>query len=186
MRKLIYFIMASLDGFMDRPAGDLDWVIVGEEEHRFVNDLEREAGLYLYGRRMYEIMESYWPTADTQSDVDVEREFSRIWKEIPKVVFSSTLESVAGNARLVRGDAVEEVTRLKAQEGKPIEVGGANLAGALMRAGLVDEYRIFVQPILLGAGTPMFPALQEAANLRLVETHVFQSGVVYLRYQRVE
>src|SRR5512146_1756156 len=115
MRKLIYFTMASVDGFMDSQDRDLDWVHIDEELHSYVNKREREIGAYLYGRRMYELMNAYWPTADTQSSVPYEAEFSRIWKQIPKVVFSSTLEGVEGNARLVRGDAVEEVKRLKDQ-----------------------------------------------------------------------
>ncbi|HEX9018382.1 MAG TPA: dihydrofolate reductase family protein, partial [Anaerolineaceae bacterium] len=158
--------------------------VIDEDLHRYVNTLEREHGGYLYGRRMYELMQAYWPTADTQSDQAVEVEFSKIWKGIPKTVFSSTLERVEGNARLVKTDAVEEVKRLKAEPGKDLEVGGAILAAALMRAGLVDEYRIFVQPVILGAGRSMFPQMAESTSLRLVETHAFGSGVVYLRYER--
>ena len=184
MRKLIYFTMASLDGYMDTPDHNLDWVIVDEELHRYINNLERTIGAYLYGRRMYEIMQAAWPTAETQSHLAYEVEFARIWKEIPKVVFSRTLERVEGNARLVREDVIEEVTRLKEQPGKDMEVGGANLASTLIRSGLVDEYRIYVQPIILGAGTPLFPALDRAMKLRLVETRIFSSGVVYMRYQR--
>ncbi len=184
MRKLIYFTMASLDGFIEGPDHTIDWVIVDEELHRYVNEREREIGAYLYGRRMYELMQSYWPTADTQSNLAFEVEFSRIWKQIPKIVFSRTLERVEGNARLVRGDVIEEVTRLKEQPGNDIEVGGAELAATLIRAGFVDEYRIYVQPVILGAGTPMFSALDRAIHLRLVESHTFGSGVVFVRYQR--
>jgi len=183
MRKLIYFTMASVDGFMDNPERNLDWVIIDEELHRYINNQEREIGVALYGRRMYEIMEAYWPTMDTQSSVAVEVEFAHIYKKIPKIVFSRTLEQVEGNARLVKGDVVEEVTRLKKQPSKDLEVGGANLASTLMKSGLVDEYRIYVQPVVLGAGTPMFPALDEAIKLRLVEPHAFSCGVVFLRYQ---
>ena len=186
MRKLIYFTMASLDGFMDKPDHNLDWVIVDEEEHSYVNNLERELGGYLYGRRMYEIMNAYWPTADTESDLAFEAEFSHIWKQIPKTVFSSTLERVEGNARLFRGDVIEEVVRLKEQPGKDLEVGGSQLAASLMQAGLVDEYRIFVHPVLLGNGTRMVPSLDEPVQLRLVESHTFKSGVVFLRYQRAD
>ena len=184
MRKLIYFTMASVDGFMDNLDHNLDWVIIDEELHRYVNQQEREIGTYLYGRRMYEIMQAYWPTADTQSNLAVEVEFSQIWKKIPAIVFSRTLERVEGNATLVREDPVAVVTRLKEQPGKDIEVGGANLASMLMRAGLIDEYRIFVQPVILGAGTPMIPLLDEALKLRLVESRSFGSGVVFLHYQR--
>jgi len=185
LRKLIYFTMASVDGFMDRPDRNLDWVIIDEELHTYINNLERGIGGYLYGRRMYEIMEAYWPTADTQSNLAFEVEFARIYKKIPKIVFSKTLERVEGNARLVRENVVEAVTSLKEQPGNDLEVGGANLASTLIQAGLIDEYRIFVHPVILGAGTPMFPALDAATQLRLVETHLFRSGVVFLRYQCV-
>lgn len=177
--------MASLDGFMDRPDRNLDWITVDEELHTYINKLEREVGGYLYGRRMYEIMQAYWPTADTQSSLAFEVEFSKIWKKIPKVVFSKTLEQVEGNARLVRDGVVGEAARLKDQPGKDLEVGGAELASTLMQAGLIDEYRLFIQPVILGAGTRMFPAFEESIKLRLVETHTFGSGVEYLRYQRV-
>jgi dihydrofolate reductase len=183
MRRLIYFGMLSLDGKIETPDHRLDWVLVDEELHRFINRLEENIGGYLYGRRMYELMQAYWPDADTRSELDFEREFSRIWKQVPKTVFSQTLERVEGNARLVRSDAVEEVTRLKAGTGRDLETGGAELAGALMQAGLIDEYRLFLQPVFLGAGTPLVPALGQAVRLRLVEQHTFRSGVVYLRCQ---
>jgi dihydrofolate reductase len=184
VRKLIYFTVVSLDGYIDRPDSDLEWVKVDEELHTFFNELEHDISVYLYGRRMYELMQAYWPNAATQSDLVYEVEFSRIWKKIPKIVFSSALDEVEGNARLFKGDAVEEVTRLKHTSGGDLEVGGAILAAALMQAGLVDEYRIFIMPVLLGAGTPMIPALAAALPLKLIETRVFGSGVVYLRYER--
>lgn len=186
MGRVLYSMSVSLDGFAAGPDGGIDWVIVDEELHRYVNALERDIGGYLYGRRMYELMQAYWPTADTQSNLAFEVEFSQIWKQIPAIVFSSTLERVEGNARLVREDPVETTRRLKEQPGRDLEVGGAELASALMRAGLIDEYRIFVQPVILGAGTPMFPALDEDIQLRLAETHTFHSGVVYLRYQSAQ
>ena len=113
-----------------------------------------------------------------------ELEFARIWKALPKVVFSKTLEKVAGNARLVRDDVAEEVAKLKEQPGKDLAVGGAGLASTLMKAGLIDEYRLFVSPVVLGGGTPYFPALDERIDLELVETQTFGSRVVYVRYLR--
>jgi dihydrofolate reductase len=182
MRKLIYFTMASLDGFIDHPDSSLDWVIVDEELHRFINGLESQAGAYLYGRRMYELMQAAWPPVENDPSAPAFMvEFSKIWKKIPKIVFSSTLERVEGNARLVKEDPVETVKRMKDEPGPDLEVGGAVLASALMRAGLVDEYRIFIQPVALGAGTRMFPPLDEVVKLRLVETKAFGSGVVYVR-----
>ncbi len=183
MRKLIYFTAASLDGYIETPDHSLDWVLIDEELHRFMNEREKETGGYLYGRRMYELMQAFWPTADTQSDLAFIQEYSRIWKQIPKYVFSSTLERVEGNATLVQGNALEEVARLKEQTGQDLEVGGAELASALIKAGLVDEYHLYYQPVILGKGTPMFPILDQAIPLELVETHQFGSGVVFLRYR---
>jgi dihydrofolate reductase len=183
MRKLIYFTMVSLDGYIDKPDANLDWVVIDEELHTYVNEQERKIGTYLYGRRMYELMQGYWPTADEQSDLAFMIEYSKIWKQIPKVVFSTTLEQVEGNARLVKGDPVAEVIKLKEVPGNDIEVGGAILAGRLIQAGLVDEYRLFFQPVFLGGGSRMVPDLTEAIKLKLVESHTFHSGVVYHRYQ---
>ena len=184
MRKLIYFMMVSLDGYIEGPNHELDWITLDAELHTYVNQLEREIGLYLNGRRMYEVMAAYWPTADKLSDEPAEIEFALIWQQKPQIVFSSTLEQVEGNTTLVRGSPIEEVTRLKEQSGGDMEVGGAQLAGSLIQAGLVDEYRLFIIPVILGAGTRMIPPLAGSIPLRLVETHTFSSGVVYLRYER--
>jgi dihydrofolate reductase len=184
-RKLIYSMGVSLDGFIAGPGGEIDWSAPDEELHRFHNQQTRELGAELCGRRLYEVM-TYWETADENpSAPDHELEFARIWKALPKVVFSKTLEKVAGNARLVRDGAAEEVAKLKEQPGKDLAVGGAGLASTLMKAGLIDEYRLFVSPVVLGGGTPYFPALDERINLELVETKTFGSRVVYVRYRRV-
>jgi dihydrofolate reductase len=125
----------------------------------------------------------FWETADQRpSAPEHELEFARIWKDTPKVVFSRTLEAVEGNARLVRDGAAEEVARLKAQPGKDLAVGGAGLASTFVKLGLVDEYRLFVSPVVLGGGTPYFPTLDERIDLDLVETRTFGSRVVYVRY----
>lgn len=182
MRKLIYSTMVSLDGFVARPDGALDWVRVDEELHTFINNQQEEMGLYCYGRRMYEVL-SYWETADQDPTLPAyEVEFAKIWQKTPKIVFSSTLEAVAGNTRLVRGDAVEEIRRLKQEPGKDMEVGGPTLAADFIRRNMVDVYGLFVQPVLLGESIPFFPPLETSLNLKLVETRPFQSGVVYLRY----
>ena len=129
---------------------------------------------------MYEVM-LYWETADTDpSNPEYVLEFARIWKSIHKIVFSKTLEQVQGNATLSRGNIAEEITRLKAQPGKNMGVGGAHLAATLMRLGLIDEYWLYIHPVILGSGTPMFPPLDNPIKLRLVETHTFHSGVVSL------
>jgi dihydrofolate reductase len=183
MRKLIYSMTVSLDGFIAGPGGDIGWSAPDEELHRFHNQLMRETGVQLCGRRLYEEM-IFWETADQQPSLaEHALEFAHIWKETPKVVFSRTLERVEGNATLVTGDAAESVARLKAQPGKELAVGGAGLASSLMKVGLIDEYRLFVSPVVLGAGTPYFPALDERIELELAETRTFGSRVVYLRYQ---
>ena len=184
MRKLIYSMGVSLDGFIAGPAGEIDWSAPDEELHRFHNQQTRETGAHLYGRRLYEVM-VYWETADENpSAAEHELEFARIWKGIPKIVFSTTLEKVEGNARLASDGLAEEVTRLKEQPGKDLAVGGAGLAAACMKLGLIDEYRQFVSPVVLGGGTPYFPPLDERINLELVETRTFGSRVVYVRYRR--
>jgi dihydrofolate reductase len=183
MRTLVYSMGVSLDGFIAGPGGNIDWSAPGEELHRFHNQQARDTDVNLYGRRLYETMR-YWETADQNpSAPDVELEFARIWKDTPRIVFSRTLEEVEGNARLVSDDAAEEVARLKEEPGNDLAVGGAGLASTLMKAGLIDEYRLFVNPVVLGAGTPYFPALDERIDLELVETRDFGSRVVYLRYQ---
>ena len=183
MRKLIYSMGVSLDGFIAGPAGEIDWSAPDEELHRFHNQQVREIAAELYGRRLYELMR-YWETAEENpSASEYEREFARIWKDTPKIVFSKTLEAVEGNSRLVTGDAAEEVARLKAEPGNDLAVGGAGLASTFIRRGLVDEYRLFVSPVALGAGTTYFPALDERIDLELVETRTFGSRVVYLRYR---
>jgi dihydrofolate reductase len=184
MRKVIYSAGVSLDGFIAGPAGEIDWSAPDEELHRFHNQQTRELGALLCGRRLYEAM-VYWDTAEENpSATEYELEFARIWEGLPKIVFSTTLENVDGNARLVRGGVAEEVTKLKEQPGEDIGVGGAGLASTLIRLGLVDEYRLFVSPVVLGGGTPYFPALEERIDLELVETRTFGARVVYVRYRR--
>jgi len=184
MGRLIYGLSVSLDGFVETPEHSLDWVNVDDELHSFFNEQGRELGASIYGRRMYELMAGYWPTADRDpAATPTELEWARIWKELPKIVFSRTLDEVSWNSRLVRGDPVEEVTRLKAASDFDMDVAGPTLAAPLIRAGLVDEFRLYVQPVILGAGTSLLPALEDHIGLRLLETRTFGSGVVYLRYE---
>lgn len=187
MRKVIYSMGVSLDGFIAGPNGEIDWSAPDEEQHRFHNEQAREMGAHLYGRRLYEVMR-YWETAEEKnpSAPDHELEFARIWRETPKIVFSNTLDEVEGNSRLARGNIAEEVARLKEQPGKDLAIGGAGLAATFMKLGLIDEYRPFVNQVVVGGGTPYFPAVDERINLRLAETRTFGSGVVYLRYERAD
>jgi dihydrofolate reductase len=184
VRKLVYSFGVSLDGYIAGPDGEIDWSAPDEELHRFHNQQAREVGAYLYGRRLYETMIPWETAEENPSAPEHELEFARIWKDTPKIVFSKTLEQVEGNARLVRDGAAEEVARLKEQPGKDLAVGGAGLASTFIELGLVDEYRLFVSPVVLGGGTPYFPALDERINLELVETRTFGSRVVYLDYVR--
>lgn len=182
MRKLIYSMGMSLDGFIAGPGGEIDWSAPDEELFRFHIEQVRELGAHLCGRRLYETM-TYWETAEENPSLpEAEVEFARIWKALPKIVFSKTLEKVEGNARLVRDVAAEEIIRLKEQPGKDLAVGGAGLASSLMALGLIDDYRLFVSPVVLGAGTPFFPPLDQRVNLELIETRPFGSRVVYQRY----
>jgi dihydrofolate reductase len=175
--------MVSLDGFVEGPNRELDWGMVDEELHTYINDQQREIDTYLFGRRMYEVM-VYWDTADTDpSNPEYVLEFARIWKNIHKIVFSKTLEHVQGNATLSKGNIVEEIAKLKAMPGKDMSIGGATIAAALIQLGLIDEYQLFINPVILGSGTPMFQALDHQTNLRLIETKTFSSGVIFLRYQ---
>ena len=185
MRKLIYSMTVSLDGFIAAPGGNIDWSAPDEELHQFHNDEVRELGAHLLGRRLYETM-VFWETADQDPALPaVMLEFARIWKPLPKIVFSSTLERVEGNATLASGDVADEVARLKEEPGGDLAVGGAGLAAELIERNLIDDYRLFVSPVVLGAGTPYFPAAEQRIGLELLETRTFGGGVVYLRYARV-
>jgi dihydrofolate reductase len=184
-RKLIYSMSVSLDGFIAGQGDNIDWTAPDEELHRFHNRQVREIGVHLLGRRLYETM-VYWETAEADpAATDYMLEFAEIWKPIPKLVFSSTLQHVEGNATLVSDDVADEVARLKQQPGGDIAVGGAGLASKLIGLDLIDEYRQFVSPVVLGAGTPYFPPLEARINLELLETRTFGSRVVHLRYRRV-
>ncbi len=187
MRKIIYALSVSLDGFIEGVDGDLSWSVPDDELHTHFNELEKEIDLNFYGRRLYEMMAAFWPTADEDpSAPGVVVEYARIWKAMKKVVFSTTLKEVGWNSELFNGDIAAYVNKLKAQPGGDMSVGGAGLAASFMHLGLIDEYRLYVRPILLGGGKPMFPSLDESVRLQHVETHTFGSGVVLLRYQRAE
>jgi dihydrofolate reductase len=183
MGTLIYGMNVSVDGYIADARGDIGWSNPDDELHRYWNDVTRGVALSLYGRRLYDLMSAYWPTADQDPEATpVTLDYARAWLDTPKVVFSQTLESVGWNSRLERGDAVEVVTRLKAETDGVLEVGGATLAGALVRAGLVDEFRIVVHPAVVGGGTPFLPALPSWLSLRLLETRAFPGDAVLLRY----
>lgn len=184
MRKLTFGMNLSLDGYIAGPGDDLGWSVPCDELFQWWSDRVGTTGLALYGRKLWETMSSYWPTADQQPGATpAEIEFARRWRDTAKVVFSSTTRAVDWNTRLVTGDAVTEIARLKAEDGGPMDIGGATLAGTAMRAGLIDEYVLATAPVLVGGGTPFFTALDKWVNLNLVETRTFTGGVVLTRYE---
>ena len=184
MRKLIYGMNLTLDGYVAAPGDDLGWSGPSDELFQWWLDQERAIGLLLYGRKLWEAMSSYWPTGDQQPNATpAQIEFAA---ELAGHAEGGVLlddQKVDWNTRLVTGDAVAEITRLKAEDGEPMRVGGATLAGAAMRAGLIDEYTIVTHPVLVGGGTPFFTALDSWVNLNLVETRTFPGGVVLTRYE---
>ncbi|HZV73222.1 MAG TPA: dihydrofolate reductase family protein [Conexibacter sp.] len=184
MGKVIYSMGMSLDGYVEDPDGGIDFSAPDEEVHRLANEQAREASAFLFGRRMYEVMEGFWPQAASREDLpEVELEFARAYVETPRVVFSDTLAEVAGDARLVRSDAaVAEVTRLKQESDGHLDLGGATLAASLI--DLIDEFRMWVNPVAVGGGKPFFPPAGGQLRLRLAEHRAFDSGTLYLRYER--
>jgi dihydrofolate reductase len=187
MRSVTYSMGVSLDGYIVGPDGNFDWTAPDEEVFRFVTDEIREVGVHLLGRRLYETM-LYWETADQDPSLeDSMLEWAAIWKALPKVVFSSTLSAVQGNARLASGRLAEEIERLRAEpEEGDIAIGGATLAAEAAALGLIDEYRARVYPVLVGGGIPFFPQRERRVDLELVETRTFSSSVVYLHYRRAK
>lgn len=183
MGKLIYSLNVSLDGFVETVDHSLAWAVVDDELHSWFNDQARTLDASLYGRRMYELMAAYWPTAESDAAATGPmRDFARIWSTLPKIVFSTTLDSVAWNSRLVAGNVAERLAELRSEFRGDLDVSGPTLAAAFIEHGLVDEYRLLVHPVVLGSGTPFFPARVERLSLRLLETRIFRSGVVYLGY----
>jgi dihydrofolate reductase len=179
-----YSMGVSLDGYIVGPTGDFGWAAPDEEIFRFVTDELRGVGVHLMGRRLYETM-LYWETADQDSSLDdAMLEWAALWKPLPKVVFSTTLTAVQGNARLVAGGLGQEIERLRAEPGEgEIAIGGAVLAAEAAKLDLIDEYRASVYPVLVGGGVPFFPQSERRVDLELLESRTFSSRVVYLRYR---
>ncbi|MFE3456526.1 dihydrofolate reductase family protein [Nocardiopsis aegyptia] len=186
MRSVTYSMAVSLDGYVVGPDGSFDWTTPDEEIFRLATDEVRGAGVHLLGRRLYETM-LYWEGADQHPSLDFStREFAALWQALPKVVFSSTLSSVRGRARLASGGLAEEIGRLRAEPGEgDIAIGGATLAAEAAASDLIDEYRARVHPVLLGGGLPFFPRHERRVDLALVESRTLGSGVVYLRHRVV-
>jgi dihydrofolate reductase len=181
--KLIYSVLASLDGYIADEDGNFDWAAPDEEVHTFVNDLERGVGTYLYGRRMYEVMVFWENTKSLDDQPAVMKDYAKIWQGADKVVYSRTLETVSSaRTRLVRDFDPAEVRRMKAQAGSDISVGGPDLAAQALEAGLVDECHFFVTPVVVGGGNRSLPD-NLRLKLELLDERRFGNGVVHLHYR---
>jgi dihydrofolate reductase len=184
MSSLIYSMGVSVDGFIADREGAFGWSAPTEEQFRFHTTQTRELGGFLSGRRLYETM-LVWETDPSMRDSDLDAAFADAWSAIPKVVFSRTLDSVQGNARLAEASLAEEAAAALDATDKDVAIGGAGLAAAAVELGLVDELRMFRNPIVVGGGTPFLPPVTEDIPLDLIETRTFGSRVIYERYRRV-
>jgi dihydrofolate reductase len=184
VRSVTYSMGASLDGYIVGPDGGFDWTEPDPDVFRFWIDEIRRVDVHLMGRRLYETM-LFWETADENPSLDdAELEWAALWNPLPKVVFSTTLSEVRGNARLASGGLAEEIERLRAEPGEgEIAIGGATLAAEAAALDLIDEYQLMVYPVLVGGGIPYFSHGERRVDLELVETRTFSSRVVYLRYR---
>ncbi len=184
MRMVTCSMGVLLDGYIVGPDGGFEWSAPDEELFRFATDEVRQVGVHLLGRRLYETM-LYWETADRDPSIsDIERQFTALWTSLPKVVFSRTLSAVEGGNRLATGSLAEEVGRWRTEPGQgDIAIGGATLAAEAAELGLIDEYGLRVHPVLVGGGTSFFPRAERRADLELIGSRTFSSGVMYLRYR---
>ncbi len=182
-RKIVLGMVVSLDGYIEGPNREIDWHQVDAEVHQYFNDDLSTRGAFLSGRVTHELMASFWPTADQDPDAEPQMaEFAGIWRDMPKIVYSRTLEHADWNTTIVRDVVVDEVKALKEQSGGDLALGGADLAATFIRHDLIDEYRLYVNPVVIGAGKPLFQGAK--LDLRLVENRTFGNGVVMLRYER--
>ena len=185
MRKVIVSEMVSLDGFFAGPDGDINWHVVDEDFNQLAIDLLGSVDTLLFGRVTYELMKSYWPTETAATDDPI---IAEKMNTLPKVVFSKTLEKVEWgewkNVRLVKGDLREEVAKLKQEPGKDMVLfGSGKIVSALAQSGLIDDYLLFVAPVVLGNGISLFEGINATIKIKLVGTQRLSSGVVLLRYQ---
>jgi dihydrofolate reductase len=183
MRKVIFLMIVSLDGYIETPDHSLDWTIADDELLAWFNERMRSFEAIVYGRRLYELMNAYWPTAESDPAATGPMvEFARIWNAKPKVVVSSSMQEAPAGWRLTSGDPETILEELRRDFSGDLEIGGPTLAAGFIRRGLVDEYELVVHPVILGGGTPFFPDLERPAGLRLLETRRFSSGAVYLGF----
>ncbi|WP_017602621.1 dihydrofolate reductase family protein [Nocardiopsis alkaliphila] len=180
---LLVSMGVSVDGFIADRTGSFDWTTPDEKLFGFHLDRVGELGGCLCGRRLYETM-LVWETDPSMREGELGAAFADAWSALPKVVFSHTLDRVEGNARLAQGSVAEEVAAMLTSTEGEVEIGGATLAGQAIELGLVDEFRLFRHPIIVGGGTPLLPPVTDAIALELVESRTFASRVVYERYRR--
>lgn len=184
MRKIVLSMSISLDGFVEGPNREIDWHMVDDELHQYINDQLRPMGAFLTGRVTHELMAAFWPTADADPTASAPTaDFAAIWRDKPKIVYSRTLDRADWNTTIARAVVVDEVMALKTRPGGDLALGGAELAATFMRLGLIDEYRLYIHPVVIGAGRPLFRVPDVRIALRLVETRTFGNGVVLLRYE---
>jgi dihydrofolate reductase len=185
MRKIVFFMLTSLDGYFEGPNRNIDWHNVDEEFNDFAERQTSEFGALLFGRVTYELMASYWPTDAAKKDDPV---IARLMNDLPKIVFSKTLQKVEWeNTRLVKDDFAKVVSELKKESGKDAAIfGSSDLAVTLIEQGLIDEYRIMVNPVVLGEGKPLFQGIKDKVDLKLIKTKVFKSGNVLMYYEPKE
>jgi len=185
MRKIVLSMSVSVDGFFEGPNREIDWHLVDEEVHSYVNRRLKKMGGFLEGRVSWELMAGFWPTADADpASTPAMVEFAGIWRDMPKIVYSRTLQQAGWNTTIVRQVVVDEVRALKAEPGGDLVVGGADLAATFRANDLIDEYCLYVHPVLLGRGKSLFAPEDARTPLDLIETKAFGNGVVMLRYRR--
>jgi dihydrofolate reductase len=185
MRKIIYWVHTSVDGFIDGPNGEFDWPVLGPELSAYSDGLDTRVDTLLFGRPVWEMMVGFWPTAESISDDPHTATFAPFWRATPKIVFSRSYAGDEWTSRVIGANLAEEVAELKASEGGDMLLtGGAGLAAALTEHGLIDEYHIAVHPVVLGGGRQLFAAPKERVNLRPTASRLLDSNVVVTSYQR--
>jgi dihydrofolate reductase len=187
MRKVIYWVHASIDGHIAGPNGEFDWPAIGPELTAYSEGLHERVDTFLFGRVVWDMMSGFWPNAESMSSDEHDLKFAPIWRQTPKIVFSRTLEKADWNTRVISENIAEELTALKQEPGKDMLLtGGSKLAATLTDLGQIDEYHIAVHPVVLGGGTPLFPKPKDRVNMRLVQSRAFDGRSVLLHYERAD
>lgn len=188
MRKIVLSMSVSLDGCIEGPGREIDWHVIDDELLQYVNGRLGSMGAFLSGRVTHQLMADFWPTADADPSISGPvAEFAPIWRNTPKIVFSRTMDERAEwNTTVMRRVDPDEIMALKEQPGGDLALSGADLATSFRALGLIDEYRIYVHPVLIGRGKPLFAPTDAKADLRLLENRTFRSGVVMLHYERAD